>query len=110
MKHKVRLRLFNTNQKYTFKVVDRNMFKTFQGIPFSLLELALVNENGDIKTALENSVNLAQHAEQWGYHRVWLAEHHNTPGVASSAASVLLSYIAAKPKRGRVGAAGVIQA
>lgn len=45
------------------------MFKTFQGIPFSILELALVNENGDIKTALENSLNLAQHAEKWGYHR-----------------------------------------
>ncbi len=64
------------------------MFKTFQGIPFSILELALVNENGDIKTALENSLNLAQHAEKWGYHRFWLAEHHNMPGVASSATSV----------------------
>ncbi|NLI68674.1 MAG: LLM class flavin-dependent oxidoreductase [Bacilli bacterium] len=84
------------------------MFKTFQGIPFSILELALVNENGDIKTALENSLNLAQHAEKWGYHRFWLAEHHNMPGVASSATSVLIGYIAANTKRIRVGSGGIM--
>lgn len=84
------------------------MYKTFQGIPFSILELALVNEEGDIKSALENSLHIAQQAEKWGYRRFWLAEHHNMPGVASSATSILIGYIAANTKHIRVGSGGVM--
>lgn len=84
------------------------MYKTFQGVPFSILELALVNEESDVKTSLQNSVELAQQAEKWGYNRFWLAEHHNMPGVASSATSILMGFIAANTKHIRVGSGGVM--
>lgn len=84
------------------------MKKTFQGVPFSILELALVNEGSDESTALANSLEVAQKAESLGYHRFWLAEHHNMPGVASSATSILIGYIAANTKKIRVGSGGVM--
>lgn len=84
------------------------MKKTFQGVPFSILELALVNEGEDESTALENSLQYAKRAEELGYHRFWLAEHHNMPGVASSATSILIGYIAANTERIRVGSGGVM--
>lgn len=84
------------------------MHKTFKDVPFSILELALVNENGDITTSLQNSSDLAQKAENWGYYRFWLAEHHNMPGVASSATSILIGYIAANTNHIRVGSGGVM--
>jgi luciferase family oxidoreductase group 1 len=57
---------------------------------------------------LRNSLDLARHAEQWGYHRFWLAEHHNIPGIASAATSVAVGYIAGGTKTIRVGAGGVM--
>ncbi len=75
---------------------------------FSLLDLAPVPEGSDAATALANSRDLALHAEAWGYHRYWLAEHHNMPGIASAATSVLIGYIAAATKTMRVGAGGIM--
>jgi luciferase family oxidoreductase group 1 len=75
---------------------------------YSVLDLCPVIEGGDAALAFRNSLDLAQHAEQWGYHRFWLAEHHNIPGVASAATSVVISHIAAGTKSIRVGAGGIM--
>jgi luciferase family oxidoreductase group 1 len=58
--------------------------------------------------ALRNSLDLARHAERWGYLRFWLAEHHNMPGIASAATSVVIGHVAAGTERIRVGAGGVM--
>lgn len=58
-------------------------------IPLSVLDLAPITEGSDATQALRNSLDLAQHAEAWGYRRYWVAEHHNMDGVASSATAVL---------------------
>ena len=60
---------------------------------------------GSAADALRNSLDLAQHAERLGYQRYWVAEHHNMDGVASSATSVLIGYLAAGTKTIRVGSA-----
>jgi alkanesulfonate monooxygenase SsuD/methylene tetrahydromethanopterin reductase-like flavin-dependent oxidoreductase (luciferase family) len=75
-------------------------------VPLSILDLAPISEGCDAATALRNTVDLAQHAEQWGYKRYWIAEHHFV-AVASSAPAVLIGQIAAATKRIRVGAAAV---
>jgi len=75
---------------------------------FSLLDLAPVIEGGDAALAFRNTVDLAQHAERWGYHRYWLAEHHNLPGIASAATAVVISYVAGGTKQIRVGAGGIM--
>ena len=59
-------------------------------VPLSVLDLAPIVEGGDAARALANSVDLARHAERWGYRRFWLAEHHGMPGVGSSATAVLV--------------------
>src|ERR1700723_1327663 len=59
-------------------------------------------------SAIARSVNLAQHVEQWGYKRYWLAEHHSIPGLACSATPVLIGHIAAATKTIRVGSGGVM--
>lgn len=82
--------------------------KTYHGVPFSVLELALVNEGSDAETAFKHSVSLAQHLEKWGYHRIWFAEHHNMPGVASSATAILIAHIAGKTETIRVGSGGIM--
>jgi len=84
------------------------MKKTYKGVPFSILELALVNEGSDEAAALKNSLEFAQKADELGFHRFWLAEHHNMPGVASSATSILIGYIADNTERIRVGSGGVM--
>ncbi len=76
--------------------------------PLSVLDLAFIVEGGDAALALRNSLSLAQHAEAWGYRRYWMAEHHNMEGVASSATSVLLGYVAGGTKTIRVGSGGVM--
>ena len=58
--------------------------------------------------ALANSLDLARHAEAWGYHRYWLAEHHNMPGIASAATAVAIAHVAGGTKAIRVGAGGVM--
>ncbi len=77
-------------------------------IPFSVLDLSPVVEGGNVSQALRNTLNLAQHAEQWGYHRYWLAEHHNMPGVASAATSVVIGHVAGGTSTIRVGAGGIM--
>ena len=76
--------------------------------PLSILDLSLIVEGGSAADALRNSLDLAQHAEQLGYQRYWVAEHHNMDGVASSATSVLIGYLAAGTKTIRVGSGGVM--
>lgn len=77
-------------------------------VPFSVLDLAPVPEGSDARTALLNSVDLARHAEQWGYRRFWLAEHHNMPGIASAATSIAIANAAAATSKIRVGAGGIM--
>jgi luciferase family oxidoreductase group 1 len=75
---------------------------------YSVLDLSPVTEGGDAAAAFRNTVDLAQHAERWGYHRYWLAEHHNMPGIASAATSVVIGHVAGATQRIRVGAGGVM--
>jgi luciferase family oxidoreductase group 1 len=77
-------------------------------IPFSVLDLSPIVEGGDAAQSLRNSLDLARHAEAWGYHRYWLAEHHNLPGVASAATSVVIGYVAGGTSTIRVGAGGIM--
>src|SRR5438045_2856932 len=77
-------------------------------IPYSILDLAPVVEGGNAAQALHCSLDLARHAEQWGYQRYWVAEHHGMPGVASAATAVVISHLAAGTSRIRVGAGGIM--
>lgn len=77
-------------------------------VPYSILELASVPAGQSISQVFENSLSLAQHAEEWGYTRFWLAEHHNMISIASSATSVLIGHIAAGTQRIRVGSGGIM--
>ncbi|HAI45183.1 Alkanal monooxygenase alpha chain [compost metagenome] len=74
----------------------------------SILDLAPVCEGSDTTQAFANMLDLAQHAEGWGYHRYWLAEHHNMPGIASAATAVLIGHVAGGTRRIRVGAGGIM--
>lgn len=75
---------------------------------FSLLDLSPVPEGKTAADALANTVSLAQAAETAGYHRYWLAEHHNMPGIASAATSIVIGHVAAATKTIRVGAGGIM--
>jgi luciferase family oxidoreductase group 1 len=77
-------------------------------VPFSVLDLAPICEGGDAAQTLRNSVDLARHAERLGYARYWLAEHHNMPGIASSATALVIGHVAAGTSRIRVGAGGIM--
>ena len=77
-------------------------------IPFSVLDLSPVPEGGTPADALRNSLDLARHAEAWGYRRFWLAEHHNMPGIASAATAVLIGQVAAATSTIRVGSGGIM--
>src|SRR5471030_136024 len=77
-------------------------------VPLSVLDLAPVPQGSNPKQAFESSLELAQHAEKWGYQRYWLAEHHNMVGIASAATSVLIGYIAGGTKTIRLGSGGVM--
>jgi luciferase family oxidoreductase group 1 len=81
---------------------------SIQGPRFSVLDLAPVRLGGSIAGSFQNSADLAQHAERWGYTRFWLAEHHNMPGIASAATSVLIGHVASKTSSIRVGSGGVM--
>jgi luciferase family oxidoreductase group 1 len=72
------------------------------------LDLCFVREGETPADALRNSLDLAQHAEKWGYHRFWLAEHHNMTGVASAATAVVIGYVAGGTRTIRVGAGGIM--
>jgi len=77
-------------------------------IPLSILDLAIVTEGSNPKEAIERCRDLAQKAEKLGYHRFWMAEHHNMENIASSATSVLLVHIADATEKIRVGSGGIM--
>ena len=77
-------------------------------IPFSILDLAPINEGSDAAQSFRNTVDLAQHGERWNYNRFWLAEHHGMPGIASAATAVLIAHVAGHTSRIRVGAGGIM--
>jgi luciferase family oxidoreductase group 1 len=77
-------------------------------IPFSILDLAPITRGSNAAAALRNTLDLAQHAERMGYHRFWLAEHHNMPGIASAATAVVIGHVAAGTRTIRVGAGGIM--
>ncbi len=79
-----------------------------QHLPYSVLDLSPVPEGSTAQDAIRNTIDLAQHAEGWGYHRFWLAEHHNMPGIASAATAVLIGLVAQATKTIRVGAGGIM--
>jgi luciferase family oxidoreductase group 1 len=74
----------------------------------SVLDLAPVVAGATPSDALRHTLDLAQHAERWGYHRFWLAEHHNMVGIASAATAVVIGYVAAGTRTIRVGAGGIM--
>jgi luciferase family oxidoreductase group 1 len=74
----------------------------------SILDLAHIPEGATPAIALSNTLDLAQHAERWGYVRYWLAEHHNMTGIASAATALVISHVAAGTKTIRVGAGGIM--
>lgn len=82
--------------------------KTLRDIPLSVLDLAPLTEGGNASDSFKNTLDLAQHAEKWGYNRYWLAEHHNMPGIASSATSVVIGYVAGGTSKIRVGSGGIM--
>ncbi|MFA6901543.1 MAG: LLM class flavin-dependent oxidoreductase [Gallionellaceae bacterium] len=77
-------------------------------IPFSVLDLAPINEGSDAAQSFRNSLALAQHCERRGYKRFWLAEHHGMPGIASAATAVLIGHVAGGTTSIRVGAGGIM--
>jgi luciferase family oxidoreductase group 1 len=77
-------------------------------IPFSVLDLSPIVEGGSAASALANTLDLARHAERLGYQRFWLAEHHNMPGIASAATSVVIGHVAGGTSTIRVGAGGIM--
>jgi luciferase family oxidoreductase group 1 len=74
----------------------------------SILDLAPIVEGSDAREALARSLDLARHAERWGYHRFWLAEHHNIAGIASAATAVVIGHVASGTSTIRVGAGGIM--
>jgi luciferase family oxidoreductase group 1 len=77
-------------------------------IPFSILDLSPVPEGLEVRDALDQSRRMAIQAEASGYNRLWLAEHHGMPGIASAATSVVIGHVAAATSRIRVGSGGIM--
>ncbi|MBS0632137.1 MAG: LLM class flavin-dependent oxidoreductase [Verrucomicrobia bacterium] len=77
-------------------------------VPFSILDLAPIHQGGTAGEALQRSLDMARLAERLGFQRYWVAEHHNMPGIASAATSVVIGYLAAGTKTIRVGSGGVM--
>lgn len=96
----------------SFKKKEVNTLPTennlLQQIPLSILDLSPIIVGGSASDSFRNTVDLAQHAEKWGYNRYWLAEHHNMPGIASSATSVVIGHVAARTNHIRVGSGGIM--
>ena len=77
-------------------------------VPLSILDLSPIVQGGTAAEALRSTLDLARHAEQWGYRRFWLAEHHSMPGIASAATAVAIAHVAAGTSTIRVGSGGVM--
>lgn len=82
--------------------------RSLKDTQFSILDLVPVRENKSIQSSLHHALALAQHAEKLGYKRLWLAEHHNMSGIASSATAVLLGYLLANTRTLKVGSGGIM--
>ncbi|WP_430667099.1 LLM class flavin-dependent oxidoreductase [Fictibacillus enclensis] len=82
--------------------------KQLHEIPYSVLDLSPVIVGETPADSLKKTLDLAQHAEKWGYNRYWLAEHHSMPGIASSATSVVIGHVAGGTERIRVGSGGIM--
>ncbi|MGF6596801.1 luciferase family oxidoreductase group 1 [Paraburkholderia sp. GAS448] len=90
------------------RAVPRRASDEHNMIPFSVLDLSPITVGATATQAFRNTLDLAQHAEQWGYLRYWLAEHHNMTGIASAATSVVIGHVAGGTKTIRVGSGGVM--
>jgi len=77
-------------------------------VPLSVLDLSPIIDGSTAAVSFRNSLDLAQHAERWGYKRYWIAEHHSMPGIASAATSIVIAHVAAGTKTIRVGAGGIM--
>jgi len=77
-------------------------------LPISVLDLAPITADGNAARSFRNSLDLARHAERWGFKRFWLAEHHSLPGIASAATAVVIGHVAAGTSTIRVGAGGIM--
>jgi luciferase family oxidoreductase group 1 len=77
-------------------------------IPLSVLDLSPINLGGNAAQSFRNTLDLARHAERYGYRRFWLAEHHGMPGIASAATAVLIGHVAGGTSEIRVGAGGIM--
>ena len=77
-------------------------------IPVSILDLVPVTEGSDARTSYARMVELAQLGERLGFHRFWLAEHHNMPGIASAATAVLIGHVGSHTSTIRIGAGGIM--
>jgi len=90
------------------RALPRTMLPEVSMIPFSILDLSPIGRGATAADALHRSLELAQQAERLGYRRFWLAEHHNMPGIASAATSVVIGYVAGGTRTIRVGSGGVM--
>ena len=77
-------------------------------VPFSILDLSPVAEGSTVSQSLASSARMAQKAEEFGYKRFWLAEHHGMPGIASAATAVVIGHVGAATKRIRIGSGGIM--
>src|SRR5690606_32959312 len=82
--------------------------KSLKDIPLSVLDLSPITIDGDAADAFRRSRDLAQHVEKLGYHRIWLAEHHSMPGIASAATAVVIGHVAGGTSTIRVGSGGIM--
>jgi len=93
-----------------FSFTDHCYYQKGCGVmfPLSVLDLCPVVRDGTVATALQNTRDLAQHVERWGYDRYWLAEHHNMKNIGSAATSIVIAHVAAATQKIRVGAGGIM--
>jgi luciferase family oxidoreductase group 1 len=82
--------------------------KSLATTPLSILDLSPIVQGGTVADSFRNSVDLARHAETLGYNRYWLAEHHNMPGIASAATSVLIGHVSGSTTTIRIGSGGIM--
>lgn len=98
----------NYIEKKEDEIMDNQSVKNLNEIRYSVLDLSPIVEGSTPSDSLSNTLDLARHAEKWGYHRYWLAEHHNMPGIASSATSVVIGHVASGTSTIRVGSGGIM--
>jgi luciferase family oxidoreductase group 1 len=82
--------------------------KRLAEVPFSVLDLSPICQGGTAADSFRNTLDLARHAERWGYRRYWVAEHHSLPGIASAATAVVIAHVASGTSTIRVGAGGIM--